>query len=79
MATEMKEKALSGSRGMAVISRTFEVERTNSGGLEISSIYARGEWSRVKWSVWKNNEKLGWLVVGQEGELIRVRTFQRLD
>lgn len=59
MAAEMMEKALSGSRGMKVLSRTSEVERANTGGLEIRSIYAKGERSRVKWSVWKNTEKLG--------------------
>ena len=51
MATEMKAKALSGSRSMTVVSRTFAVERTNAGGWEIRRIYARSEWSGVKWSV----------------------------
>lgn len=70
----MNEKAFSGSWSRTVVRRTFKVERTNIGGLEICSIYARGKQSRLKWSVWENTEKSGWPAVGQEGEQIRVRT-----
>lgn len=51
MAAEMNHKAFSGSKSRTAVKRTFKVERTNVGGVEIHSTYARGKQSRLKWSV----------------------------